>query len=92
MHMRDMLVRGVQHTDVFYKDATNSCDETTSVTKTQMLRLREYSDVIGDRIFDNSNQKRNASRSEKPLTSEQREVFWNETLFYYGWNGRMYMQ
>lgn len=79
MHMRDMLVRGVQHTDVFYEEATNSCDE----------RLREQSDVFGDWILESGKKKWIKRRPEKPLTPEQREALWNETLFYYGWNGRV---
>lgn len=39
MHMREMLVSGIQHTEEFYDNATNSCSE--------------HRDIIGDRIPDN---------------------------------------
>lgn len=92
MHLRDMLLRGVQHTDAFYENATNSCDETTSVTDEQMFRQRMLSGAIGDWILESGKKKWIKLPPEKPLTPEQREALWNETLFYYGWNGREYQQ
>lgn len=91
LHMRDMLLRGAQHTADFYMDASNSCDETASFTDIQMSRKRARSEAVGDWILTNGSandkQKMRAQSSHKMFTtSEEREVFWSQVLMYYGWN------
>lgn len=90
LHMRDMLLRGARHTAGFYKEAGNSCDETSSLTEEQMSRRRGRSEISGDWISTNGGSLEKRKVEEQPsrkvfTTSEEREAFWNQVLMYYGW-------
>lgn len=91
LHMRDMLLRGARHTTDFYMEASNSCDETSSLTEAQISRRRGRNEMFGDWIRTNggSPEKRKVEEnsSRKVFTTpKEREAFWNQMLMYYGWS------
>ena len=93
IHMRGMLAGAALHNSDFYEKASNACDETSSFTDEQMIRSRSHKEIFGDWIHADGRPIKRQSTEERPRyllsTVEAREVFWDQVLRNYGWNGRM---
>lgn len=88
-HLRGMLAGTDQHRPDFYIKATDSCDETSSFTETQLNRVRSRQDAIGDWIrSDGKPIEKRATQDRStytPLaTIDERDAFWAEVLKHYG--------